>query len=74
MYFMGGDQAEAQQRSGNVHDELDLDIVMELHEMFHKYHNYVRIFHYVLDHKTLIKDLKNIIRADKHPRNTMNLS
>ena len=56
---MGGDQAEAQQRCGNVRNGLDLDRVMELQEMFHKYHKYVGIFHYALEHITLIKDFKN---------------
>ena len=56
---MGGNQSETQQRCVNVHDGLDLDIVMELQEMFHKYHKYVGIFYYELQHITLIKDFKN---------------
>ena len=35
IYFMGCDQAEEQQRCANVHNGLDLDIVMELQEMFY---------------------------------------
>ena len=52
IYLMGGDQ----QRCPNVHNGLDLDIVMELQEMFHKYHKYVSIFHSALEHMTPIKD------------------
>ena len=36
IYFMGGDQAEAQQKSENVHNGLNLDIVMLLKEMSSK--------------------------------------
>ena len=50
---MGGDQ-EAQQRCANVHNGLDLDRVM-----FNQYHKYVGIFHYALEHITLIKDKRN---------------
>ena len=57
IYFMGGDQAEAQQRCANG---LYLEIVMELQEMFYKYHKYV-------EHIALIKEEKIIIRADKRP-------
>ena len=56
---MGGDQAEVQQRCANVHNRLDLDIVIELQKIFHRYLKYVGILHFALEHITLIKDLKN---------------
>ena len=57
IYFIGGDQEEAQRRCANVHNGLDLDIVIELKEMFHKYYKYVGIFYYVVEHIMLIKDI-----------------
>ena len=59
IYFMDGDQVEDQQRCANVHNGLDLDIVMELREMFYSYHKYDGIFPCELEHLTLIKDEKN---------------
>ena len=60
IYFMGSDKAEAQQRCVNIPNGLDLDIVMKLQEIFHKYHKYVGIFHIALEHIMLIKDLKKL--------------
>ena len=44
VYFMGGNETEAQQRCENVHGGLQLDIVMTLQEMLHQHHMYVGRF------------------------------
>ena len=55
VYFMVGNQAEAQQRWTNFYGGLELNIVMELSEIFHLHHKYV----------TRTNKKKIIIRADK---------
>ena len=52
---MGGNQVETQQRYTNIHGVVKLNIVMELQEMFHLHHKYVRIFQYDLENIKRIK-------------------
>ena len=67
VYFMGGNETEAQQRCTNVHGGLQFYIVMKLQEMLHQHHMYVSIFKYALEHMNITRNRKIIIRADKRP-------
>lgn len=49
VYFMGGNQTEAEQRCTNVQGGLEFDIVVELQDLLHQHHKYVRILKYALE-------------------------